>query len=138
MLVDPCLESPRETRLVHRLHPPLYVGAVCLDANYVLRTVIEDLSEVFISFSVIDGNWSSPSLKQNLSVTFTFFWTKELDLADLKLIHTQDMSFSNPWRIHLAPGTAVVVTCDVIHQSSDCLVPVFLRGLRCSALVQLT
>lgn len=40
---------------------------------------------------------------------FPFFSTMALDLAGLKLILAQEMSFSRPWRIHLPPGTIYVV-----------------------------
>lgn len=36
--------------------------------------------------------------------------TKDLEFAHFKLMHAHDMSLSNPWRIHLAPGSDVVVT----------------------------
>ena len=76
------------------------------------------------------GSGGSPSLKRNLSVTFPFFRTRDLDFAGLKLMRTHAMMLSNPWRIHLAPGTAVVVTVRSSMKAlmGGCLTPDLLRG----------
>ena len=47
--------------------------------------------------------------KRNLSFTFSLFSTMDLDLEGLKIILAQVMSLSSLCRIHLLPGTDVVV-----------------------------
>lgn len=74
------------------------------------RPQLKTFLRLFTGISVTDGIRFSPSLKQNLSVTLPLFRTKDRDFAGLKLICAHDMSFSNPWRIHLAPDTDVVVS----------------------------
>ncbi len=59
--------------------------------------------------SVMVGMTVPETEKWNLSTTFPFFSTMDLDLEGLKLILAQVMTLSSPCRIHLLPGTDVVV-----------------------------
>ena len=83
---------------------------VAWSAKVSFRVPSKTFPRLFTGFSKMDGIWTPPSEKRNLSVTFPFFTTRERDLAGLKPIRAQLMSLSRPWRIHLQPGTDVVVT----------------------------
>ena len=58
--------------------------------------------------SVMDGITFPEIVKWNLSITFPFFSTMDLDLEGLRLILAHVMSLSSLCRIHLLPGTDVV------------------------------
>lgn len=58
--------------------------------------------------------------------SFPFFNTMDLDLEGLKLILAQVMSFSSPFKVHLLPGTDVVVMARLS-------IWVLIRGCRTSA-----
>lgn len=73
------------------------------------KLVSKSFSKLLTGCSVIEGMTIPEMEKQNLSVTFPFFSTMDLDFEGLKLILAQMMSFSSPCRIHLHPGTDVVV-----------------------------
>ncbi|KAM3849659.1 mitogen-activated protein kinase kinase kinase kinase 2 [Diretmus argenteus] len=64
--------------------------------------------------------------------------TKDLDFDGLKLMRAHDMSFSKPRRIHLAPGTVVVITVRSSMKAlmGGCLTPDLLRGPQHSVCLQ--
>lgn len=55
----------------------------------VLRVQSKIVPRLLNGFSVTDGIWRPPREKCNLSVTFPFFATRNLDLASLKSIQVQ-------------------------------------------------
>lgn len=59
-----------------------------------------------------------------------FFSTIALDLTGLKLILSQEMSFSRSWNIHLPPGTDVVLTVRLFIKAliGGCQMPELDRG----------
>jgi len=62
-------------------------------------------------------------------VIFPLFRTFDRDFVDLKLMRAHIMRLSNPWRIHLAPGTTVVtVRSSMKALMGGCLTPDLLRG----------
>lgn len=75
-----------------------------------LRLQSKVLPKLVTGFSAIDGIAVPSTRKRNLSTTFPRFRTMDLDFVGLKLILAQRISFSRPCRIHLHPGTDVVVT----------------------------
>ena len=75
-----------------------------------LRLLSKNFPKLLTGFSEIVGIGVSKTEKRNLSITLPFFKTKDLDFSGLKDILTHPISFSSPFRIHLAPGTDSVVT----------------------------
>uniref|UniRef100_A0A3Q2VHG3 Uncharacterized protein n=1 Tax=Haplochromis burtoni TaxID=8153 RepID=A0A3Q2VHG3_HAPBU len=76
----------------------------CMEAAS-FRLQLNTLPRLFIGASVSDGILMVPSENKYLSVTFSFFSTRDLDLVGLNL-----MRDSRPFSVHLHPGTDVVVT----------------------------
>lgn len=73
-----------------------------------LRLQLSTFPWLFTSFSMI--GCMLPSVKQNLWEVLPFFSTRNLDFNGLKLMQAQVISSLRPFRIHLRPGTHVVVT----------------------------
>ena len=67
------------------------------------------LPRLLIGFSVTVGIWIPPRLKQNRWATVPFLRTRDLGLADLKLILAHETSRSSPRRSYLQPWTDVAV-----------------------------
>lgn len=88
------------------------------------------MPRLLTGFSVTDGIAVPSTKKRNLSASFPFFRTIALDLVGLKLILAQEMRFSRPWSIHLAPGADVVVTVrsSIKALMGGCRVPDLDRG----------
>lgn len=74
------------------------------------RVESKSFPKLLASCSVMVGMTVPEKEKRNLSITFPLFSTMDHDLEGLKLILAQAMSLSSPCRIHLHPGTGVVVT----------------------------
>ncbi|XP_061880329.1 zinc finger protein 569-like [Entelurus aequoreus] len=104
MLVNPGFKLPREQS---KILPKLLTG----------------LSEI-VGMAVL------VMLKRNLSSTFPFFSTIDLDLAGLKCIRAHSTNFSSPFRIQQQPGTDSVVTVRSSMNAlmGGCLCPEFVRG----------
>ena len=69
-------------------------------------------------------------VNRNLSSTFPFFSTIDLDLMGLKRIRAHPTSFSSPFRIHRQPGTDSVMTVrsSINALMGGCRCPEFERG----------
>ncbi|KAJ3613767.1 hypothetical protein NHX12_020013 [Muraenolepis orangiensis] len=72
----------------------------------------------------------SAMLNRNLSTTFPFLSTIDLDLAGLKRIRAHSTSSSSPFRIHRQPGTDSVMTVRSSMNAlmGGCRCPEFVRG----------
>jgi len=83
---------------------------------------------VFVS--VMDGIRVVPSAKWNSSVVFPCFSTRDLDFAGLKFMQAQVIISSRPFRIHLLPGTDVVVIVRLSMKArmGGCRTSEFVRG----------
>ncbi|KAJ3614714.1 hypothetical protein NHX12_018285 [Muraenolepis orangiensis] len=77
-----------------------------------------------------DGMAVSAMLNRNLSTTFPFLSTIDLDLAGLKRIRAHSTSSSSPFRIHPQPGTDSVMTVRSSMNAlmGGCRCPEFVRG----------
>lgn len=75
-----------------------------------LSILSNTLPDLLTGFSVIDGMVSPATLNQNLSSTFPYLNTIDLDLAGFKCTHAHSISFLSPCRIHWQPGIDSVVT----------------------------
>jgi len=137
------LESSKEPRLVHSSQAALQVGSSGLDGICWIESFwlqLKTFPRLFTGCSATDEIWSSPNQKRNWSVIFPFFRTIDQDFVGLKLMCAHVMSLSNPWRIHLAPGTAVVlaVRSSMKALMGGCFTPDLLRGPRHSVSADLT
>ncbi|KAJ3585730.1 hypothetical protein NHX12_014449, partial [Muraenolepis orangiensis] len=72
----------------------------------------------------------SAMLNRNLSTTFPFLSTIDLDLVGLKRIRAHSTSYSSPFRIHRQPGTDSVMTVRSSMNAlmGGCRCPEFVRG----------
>lgn len=97
-----------------------HVGISRLQIFQGAQTGVSSLAPLF-SASPRDQHWMSFWLHLETSPRLPSDWwdqmfsqasilrTMDQDFADLKLMYAHDMILSNPWRIHLVPGAAVVI-----------------------------
>lgn len=111
MLVDPCFEFSRSTGFVHGFQPASHSAlAVWIDVSY-LGELSKTLSRLLNGISVITGMAAPAMVNRNLSSTFSFLSTLDLDMAHLKLIraHTNNL-LQTLQKFTQHPGTDLVLT----------------------------
>lgn len=104
MLVYPGFKSTRQPRLVNLGEPSSLLDFWMAAESFRLKS--KSFRKLLPGCSVMVGMSVPEMEKQKWSTTFLFFSNMDFDLEGLKLILAQVMS---PSRIHLLPGTNVVV-----------------------------